>query len=131
MQPRLRLIVCALAFTAAFAGLSESRSPQRKNNVVGAIWTFNFVRGPRGTGGEGHKLNFRVYKYEIFQGPKKVGSVKPKGPMDATLTIDGFPKMNGSATITKVRNRDPVRWQGTFKQDNGTEWRLAIDEVEN
>ena len=127
MKPGLSLVVCALAFTPAFAGPSEA---QRKNNVVGSIWTFKFVRGPRGPQLERQEMTFRVYKYEIFVGPKKVGTIKPRGPMDSTLTIDGFPKMNGTATITKVRNRDPAQWQGTFKQDNGTEWRLSIDEVE-
>jgi hypothetical protein len=130
MQPGLRIIVCAFAFTTAYAGVSESQAPKRKNNVVGAIWTFNLAKGPRGPGAERHKINFRVYNREIFLGPKKVGFVKPKGPLDSTLTIDGFPRMNGTATITKVRNFDPPQWQGTFKQDDGTEWRLSIDGVE-
>ena len=127
MKHGFRIIVCAFVFMTAFAGLTEA---QRKNSVVRSTWAFNFAKGPRGPNGENHKVNFRVYKYEIFVGPKKVGTIKPRGPMDSTLTIDGFPKRNGTATITKVRNRDPAQWQGTFKQDNGTEWRLSIDEVE-
>lgn len=95
-------------------------NPDRKDDVVGAIWTFRAVRGSEVEAGQ-----FRVYQYEVFRGPRKVGVVKPKDEDETTLVIDGYPKLNGSVVLRKTGRMPPV-WAGMLEQDDGSKWRLTV-----
>jgi hypothetical protein len=91
------------------------------DDVVGAIWHYRLTRNGKTESG-----NFRVYQFEIFKGKEKIGSVKPKDDDETTLTITGFPELNGKATLHKVRDKTRLA-KGTLVRPDGEKWEMEVE----
>ncbi len=124
-MPRLCRKLCAFVLLSTILGGHVIAQP-KQNKVVGFIWEYHGkkVVDDKLTGEEIHG-QFRVFNKEAFKGPKKVGFVKAKGPLESTLTITDWPEMNGKVTLKKVGMAPPV-WQGLFQKDDGSNWRLTV-----
>jgi hypothetical protein len=115
MKPFVCLV--ALAYLACPAPTSARDD---KGNVVGAIWKFTMTNGTEQESGQ-----FRVHKYVVYKGAKKVGIVRPRGT-ESTLTITDFPKLNGKVELRKIK-KDPPHWRGTFHKTDGTKWDITVE----
>lgn len=138
-----RICVCLLFASVTCVGLlfasvpfvrsAEAQPPKSKkaNKVIGYIWEYHGkkVVDDKETG-ESIEGKFRVFNYEAFRGPKKVGYVKPNGELESTLTINDWPEMNGTVTLTRVGQRPPV-WVGLLRKDDGTQWKLRVKFLQN
>lgn len=108
-------LVAGLGTQAAYA-----RGKDAKDHVMGAIWEYTITR-------EGKKESgaFRVYKKEIFQKDKVVGTVDVKDEDETALYFTAVPELNGKALLRKTR-RHPTAAAGTLKKDDGTEWEMRV-----
>ena len=110
------VLAAAVCTSDAFA----RKGRDRKDDVVGAVWSYTLTRG-----GEKVTGKFRVYNKEIFKGAEKVGTVDADSATETTLVITGLPKLNGTARLRKTR-RNPPGAAGTLVRDDGSEWQMKV-----
>ena len=142
MTPRRRFLARLLpaligSILPASTGLGQRQGPDPKENkVVGVIWAFRGKKVAEGKEtGEVIEGKFRVFGRDIYRGPKKVGFVRPQSASESSFTITDWPdsdtpNMNGTIKMKKVGQR-PAVWQGLFKRNDGTEWKLTVKFLQN
>ena len=108
-------LIAGLGTRAAFA-----KGKDAKDHVMGAIWEYTITRDGKKESG-----TFRVYKKEIFQKDKVVGTVDVKDEDETALYFTAMPELNGKAVLRKTR-RHPTAAVGTLKKDDGTEWEMRV-----
>lgn len=108
-------LVAALVLPVA----AKDREDDPKD-VPGTIWHYELTHGSRKQGGQ-----FRVQGTAIFNGDKRVGTIRPKSDDETTLIFSGHRDFDGKAALRRVERRPPV-WEGTLKKDDGTEWQMKV-----
>jgi hypothetical protein len=101
------------------AALAEGK--KHKDRVVGTIWEYRLKSHGKKENGQ-----FRMNNYEIFKGAQKIGDGIRKDDDEAKLIITGYPPLNGTAVMRKVRHSPPF-WKGTLVKDDGSTWTMEAD----
>jgi hypothetical protein len=103
----------------------------KKNKTIGYIWDYRgFTVVDDKPTGEKIDGRLRVFNYEDFLGPRKIGYVKPNGPLESTLTVTDMPALNGTVTLKKIGMRPEV-WAGLLVKDDGSKRKLTVGFLQN
>lgn len=118
---RMLVIVAILVGLAGVFTRPASADPQKDGEtVMGAVWHYVIKNGDVEKNGD-----FRVYKGDIFIGPKKIGNTKGMDEDDVMMIFGGYEDLNGRATLKKTKTR-PATFRGKLLKKDNTEWDMLI-----
>ncbi|WP_435011568.1 hypothetical protein P12x_002884 [Tundrisphaera lichenicola] len=120
------ILAIGLVTTSA---LGQRPKAKARDKVVGTIWKFTAIQSRKDLK-DGTAINgrFRVYNYEVFHGIKKIGYIKPDGPLNSQMVLEDHPKLNGIYQLTRVGKR-PEIWAGEVSKSDGSKLKVRFEVV--